>query len=226
MRTIEHDGVEYLEKSGVDELIRGRIAKVSERARFAESRVKELEVEVEGSRGAAQKLEALTTTVEGLQAELKIAGEKYSIHSAIASQGFTDSDTRDMIEWSWRRAMEGKGAKEKVELGEWLEALRASPEEAPGHLRPLLVSQPPSSSQGVEEPQGPSPENTQGSPQAPPPPPSPQPPTSNAGVQASRATGEDLITAALANSDMWRESNDAIKEAWYNQSGQTAPFRW
>ena len=93
MRTIEHDGVEYLEKSGVDELIRGRIAKVSERARFAESRVKELEVEVEGSRGAAQKLEALTTTVEGLQAELKIAGEKYAIHSAIANQGFTDSDT-------------------------------------------------------------------------------------------------------------------------------------
>lgn len=220
MKTITHEGVEYLEKTHVDELVRSRIAKVSERARFAEGRVKELEGELDTTRGAASQVEALTSTVEGLQAELKQASEKYSIHSTIASHGFVDNDTRDMIEWSYRRAMDGVAQKERVELGEWIDNIKASPEAAPSHLRPLLASTP---SQAIEEPQGASQAPTNANISQPP---TPTAPPSNQGVQATKATGEDLVAAALSNPEMWREQNEAIKEIIYGQNGLSAPFKW
>jgi len=87
-------------------------------------------------------------------------------------------------------------------------------------LRPLLASTP---SQAIEEPQGASQPPTNANISQPP---TPKAPPSNQGVQATKATGEDLVAAALANPEMWREQNEAIKEIIYSQNGISAPFKW
>ena len=56
MKTKEIDGIEYILKADVDELIRSRITKVSERARIAEDNVKELEPLVESAKESSEKI--------------------------------------------------------------------------------------------------------------------------------------------------------------------------
>ena len=142
MEIKEIEGVEYILKSEVDDLVRSRLSKVSERARAAESRAAELEKTVEANKGASAKLSDLQLQIESLQQELEQSKELYTVHSTIAKHGFTDPELRDLVEWQYKRAQKGKGKKEQVDLDTWLSNMHTDPQQAPVSLRPFIGKSP------------------------------------------------------------------------------------
>lgn len=213
MEVKEIDGTEYLPKAHVDKLVRERIAKVSERARAAESRVKEMEPQLAAATDSTARLEAMASQLEALQAELSVSKQRYATHSAITSAGFTDPDVRDMVEWSYTRAMEGRPKKDRQALGEWLETVKADPSTAPTALRPHLA--PPSAEQpAATEPAA---EHVQAS----------TAPPSNASVSAApEMGGRDLIEQGMRDPEFYKANREAIRQAWYHQSGKPPSHRF
>ena len=206
MEVKEFDGTGYLPKAAVDKLVRERIAKVSERARAAESRVKEMEPQLAAATDSTARLEAMASQLEALQAELSVSKQRYATHSAITSAGFTDPDVRDMVEWSYSRAMEGRPKKDRQALGEWRETVKADPSTAPTALRPHLAQpsaeQPPATEAAAEHVQA-----------------STAPP-SNASVSAApEMGGRDLIVHVMRDPSFFQAIRDAIRLACYHQSG-------
>ena len=141
VKTIE--GVEYILKTDIDDLVRSRLSKVSERARVAESRVEELERSVEASKGAATQVADLQLQLESLTGELEQSRNLYSIHSTIANHGFTDPQMSKLINWQYKDSMQEIPKKEQPDLDSWLTSLKAAPDKAPITLRPFLQTKAP-----------------------------------------------------------------------------------
>lgn len=137
------EGVEYILKSDVDDLVRSRLSKVSERARAAEARVLELEESVEANKGATQKLTDLQLQIESLTGELEQSKSLYSTHSTIAKHGFIDPELRDLVEWQYQKAIKDIPKKERPDLDTWLSDLKEDPSKATKALRPFLKSEAP-----------------------------------------------------------------------------------
>jgi len=213
MEVKEIDGTEYLPKSAVDKLVRERIAKVSERARTAEGRIKEMEPQLAASADSTARLEAMANQLESLQAELSVSKTRYQTHSAITSAGFTDPDVRDMVEWSYSRAMEGRAKKDRQALGDWIEAVKGDPSTAPTALRPHLAQ--------------PSAEQPAGAPAVADDVPRGTAPPSNASVSAApEMGGRDLIEQGMRDPGFYEANRDAIRAAWYHQSGKPPTHRF
>lgn len=134
------EGVEYYAADQVETLIRSRLAKVSERARTAEGRLEELEGQLGEAQGKAGVSDTLAARVKELEESLTSAEGKYQRHTAISSQGFTDPDVRDLIEWAYDRAASGSDDGDRPELAAWLMSMKEDPSSAPAALRPHLSS--------------------------------------------------------------------------------------
>ena len=220
MEVKDFEGVEYLEKSQVDELIRSRLAKMSERARRAETTIDEMKGQLEKTAGASGQIEAMASQLEALQAELTMSDKKYQIHATITASGFTDPGIRDMIEWSYSRVMAGTAKKNRQPLAEWLETIKSDPAGAPAELRPHITPAPAAP---------PLLENPPAIPGAVPVAVARTPaPPSNGGVQPSPppVSGRGLLDQALADPNMWKAKNEEIRAAWYHQQGKPGPFKF
>ena len=209
METKEINGTEYIEKSDVDELIRSRLAKMSERARNLQSEKDELAAQIESSKGASERLEGMAAQIQSLQAELEISNTRYDLHSTIASHGITDPDLRDMVEWQWKQKMGTLPKKERIGMGEWLKSIQDNPENAPITLRPFLIkegdpkSDSPPKEQSVSKPH----------------------PHSGAVNPPSEMGERDLMERAR-DPQFYSKNRDKIREAWYRQQGIPAPWRF
>jgi len=137
-QTIE--GVEYYQADQVEGLIRSRLAKVSERARTAETQLEELEGQLGEAQGKVGVSDTLAARVAELEESLSSAHGKYDRHTAISGQGFTDPDVRDLIEWAYDRASAGAENGDHPDLEPWLSGLREDPSSAPAALRPHLAA--------------------------------------------------------------------------------------
>ncbi len=137
------EGVEYILKSDVDDLVRSRLSKVSERARAAEARVLELEESVEANKGAAAQLTDLQLQIESLTGQLEQSKSLYSTHSTIAKHGFIDPELRDLVEWQYQKAIKDIPKKERPDLDTWLSDLKEDPSKATKALRPFLKPEAP-----------------------------------------------------------------------------------
>jgi hypothetical protein len=215
------EGVEYIQKDHVDEIVRQRIAKYSERLAQSESKLGQYESELDEARAKMGLVDNLTSQVETLQSKLSTAQSRYERHTTISQFGINDGDVRDMVEWQYDRAMANRSKKDRVELGEWLETIKEDPTQAPSTLRPFFQSQ------AVED--GPQPtQDVQPSqslqPQAPIQPQAAQapiPPSSNRGVQSQAvAAPNDLLTRAT-DPTFYAQNREAIREAYYSRLGQT-----
>ena len=219
MEVKDFEGVEYLEKSQVDELIRSRLAKMSERARRAETTIDDMKGQLEKTAGASGQIEAMATQLEALQAELTMSDQKYQIHATITSSGFTDPGIRDMIEWSYSRVMAGTAKKNRQSLGDWLDTIKSDPAAAPAELRPHIGA---TTSAAL-------PATPAAIPGAIPVAVAPTPaPPSNGGVQPSPppVSGRGLLDQALSDPNMWKAKNEEIRAAWYHQQGKPGPFKF
>ena len=85
------DGVEYIEKESVDELVRKRLSPMSERARRAESRIEELTAALDGSKNASSRIAEHQQRIAELEDKIAKSRAQYQSHSTIAEHGFVDA---------------------------------------------------------------------------------------------------------------------------------------
>ena len=213
MKTITHEGQEYVLRSDIEASFKDRISKLSTRATQAEEQSQALQAELDNQAGKLGSIETLSQQIEQYKIQLEQANTRYDRHSAMAQHGWTDPDLRDAVEWSFDRAMSGRAKKDQQTLSEWLEGIKTDPEQAPAILRPHL-SQPKTESDSVPE------MATQAEPQPQAEGPAllpPRAPQINRGVQPPPAQAGDIITRATQDLDFYRENRDAVRKAWMNR---------
>jgi len=212
-KTIE--GVEYIQKDQVDEIVRSRIAKYSEKLTAAESRISEFESQLDEAKAKSGLVDSLTSQLESLKGELSQANSRYERHATISSHGISDPSIRDAIEWAYDKQMGEVAKKDRVGLGEWLTGINSNPDTAPAFLRPFF---------------GPNASNQTAPPTQSPPTQSPQlqsPPT-NSGIaqrEQTSATQNDLLQKA-GDREFYEANREAIREAYYASKGGKSPFKF
>lgn len=208
------EGEEYILKSAVDEIVRQRISKYSEKTREAEMKIDQLQSEIDDSRSKIAVSDKLTAQIDDLTQQLNQARTQYERHSTISEYGITDPSLRDAVEYFHEREMSGRAKKDQQSLGDWLSAIKSDPSIAPTVLRPHFVTpEQPSDTAPVETPTA----QTQGQ--------AVVPPTSNQGVQVtSNTTSSDLLTRA-SDPVFYNANRPAIREAYYAQRGKPLGFK-
>lgn len=203
------DGIEYIEKTDVDEIISSRLSKYADKNRELETRLEQYQQQIDDAKSSAGLVEKLNSQIDQLTGELTSARSQYERHSIIGKYGIIDPQIRDAVEWTFDREMSSRPKKDQVTLNEWMESISKSPETAPALLRPFFnptpnEQQPPS--QPVHE------QNIPASiPQQ-----APSMIASNNGVRQTGVPAGDVLSRA-SNADFYSKNREAIREAFYSQ---------
>jgi len=144
MKTINHEGQDYVLKSDIENAFKDRIQKLSARAITAEEQAKAFQDQLDNQSGELEKITKLSTRVQELEGELDNANNRYSRHTAMADLGIVDSEVRELVEWQYEKAT--KGDDKAPGLNEWLAAMKKDPSTAPITLRHHLTATEPSAS--------------------------------------------------------------------------------
>lgn len=208
MKTINHEGVEYVLKSDIEAAFKDRISKLSARAIQAEEAAKALQDTLDNQAGELTKISALQEKVSTLEQSLQDAESKYTRVSMLSELGFTDPDLREAVEWSYSRS------NSEASLEEWIKGIKENPAEAPLVLRPHLQSkQAPEASSTTAE-AAPSVEASSAPMQAEAVEhPSLLPPRTNTGAKPAPVQSADLFSR-VGDSDFYRANRDMIMKAW------------
>ena len=209
MKTITHEGHEYVLRTDIESSFKDRISKLSTRATQAEEQSQTLQSELDNQMGKLGSIEALSEQIETYKAQLDQANTRYDRHSAMAQHGWTEPDLRDAVEWSYDRAMANREDAEKQGLSEWLEDIKSDPSQAPAILRPhLSITQ--TESNSVSDHAAPAEAIAEEAPMIIP----PRAPQINRGAQPTPTQGGDIISRATQDLDFYRENRDAVRKAW------------
>lgn len=207
MKSITHDGEEYVLKTDIEAAFKDRISKLSARALQAEETSAQLQEKLDTQSGELTKISTLQEKITTLEASLKDAEGKFTRVSMLSEHGFIDPDLRDAVEWAYQRA------NTETPLEEWIKGIKANPETAPSILRPHLQS---------KEAAIPSSEPSQVS--APEASPAMQmedqvliPPKTNTGAKPAPVQSGDIIKRAVQDPEFYAANRDAIKKAWANR---------
>jgi hypothetical protein len=208
MKTINHEGVEYVLKSDIEAAFKDRISKLSARAIQAEEAAKALQDTLDNQAGELTKISSLQEKVTTLEQSLQDAESKYTRVSMLSELGFTDPDLREAVEWSYNRS------NSEASLEEWIKGIKENPAEAPLVLRPHLQSkQAPEASSTTAE-AAPSVEASSAPMQAEAiEHPSLLPPRTNTGAKPAPVQSADLFSR-VGDSDFYRANRDMIMKAW------------
>lgn len=206
MRTITHEGQEFVLKADIENAFKERIQKLSARAVQAEEQAKAIQDQLDTQSGELAKIQTLSSRVQELEGELETANSRYSRHTAMADMGIIDAEVRELVEWQYSKAT--KGQDKPQPLHDWLAALKENPDTAPVTLRPHL--QP-------KEPMTAAPVNEQVAPQV-----APQvadqpailPPKTNTGAQPAPVQSTDMLKRAADDFEFYKANRDAIRKAW------------
>lgn len=206
METKMIDGVEYIAKEQVDGLIQEKISKYAKRAREAETKVEEMNEQLIQAGEKLKTVDNLTEQIYTLKDELSNAHTKYERHAAIAELGIQDPDVRDALEWQYQRSNTDES------FGDWMKGLKENPENAPSFLRShFQSSEPPKMENKPVE----NVETTKETPQ-----PKTPPKTNAKTVQSNNTeTQKDILSRGLTDPDFYKQNRDAIRQAWFKQSG-------
>ena len=211
MKTVTHEGLEYVLKSDMEQAFQSRIQKLSSRAIQAEELAKQYQEQLDSQAGELQKIQTLGSRVQELESELETANTRYQRQVLMADQGFQDPEIRELVEWQYSKAT--KGQENPVSMSEWLEAMKADPSTAPVTLRPHLNTESvPSegSSEGVQE----AVQESQAPVQAQMDPPAILPPKTNTGTVQAPVQSTDLLKRASEDLDFYRANREAVRKAW------------
>ena len=214
MKTITHEGQEYILKTEVDGIVRERLSKVTETKRSAEKRVQELETQLEDMGGKVKGAEAMASQLASLQDELAVSNQRYERHQAIAAQGITDPEVRDLVEWQYNKAMESKAKKDKIPMGEWMSTMKEggqvptvlkpyfqaqeAPQNAPQESNPVNVDR------SLNQPVGEAPQST------------PRPSTNQGVAQTqNHSTNGDMWKRAGRDFEFYQQNRAELKKQYY-----------
>lgn len=214
MKTITHEGQEYILKTEVDGIVRERLSKVTETKRSAEKRVSELESQLEDMSSKVKGAEAMASQLATLQDELAVSNQRYERHQAIAAQGITDPEVRDLVEWQYNKAMDSKAKKDRIPMGEWMATMKEGGE-VPTVLKPYFQAQEAPQS----TPQESTPTNVDGSqiqslqeaPQS-----TPRPSTNQGVAQTqNHSTSGDVWKRAASDFEFYQQNRAELRKAYY-----------
>ena len=214
METKEIDGVEYVKKSEVENIIKQRVDKVASRANEAEQTNKELQSRLEKASKSDSTIDLLTQQIEQMKQQLTKSEQKYTRFQSMSKHGLVDPDIVDAIEWSYEKSQAGKKKSEIVNLGEWLDSIVEDPTTAPTVLRPHLQNLRP---EAVETPNDmdvdTSTQNQLAQMEQVERRPAPQ---TNNGVRPSPEPS-NLIERGLQDADFYAQNRDEIRKAWMSR---------
>ena len=138
METKEIDGIEYVKKAEVENIIKQRVDKVAQRASESESVAEELREKLEKSSKSETTIGLLTEQIEKMKTDLQSSEQKYTRFQSMSKHGFNDPDIIEAIEWSYEKSQNGKTGSDVKNLGDWLDNIVTDPTTAPKILRPHL----------------------------------------------------------------------------------------
>ena len=209
MKTINHEGVEYVLKADIEAAFKDRISKLSARAIQAEEAAKALQETLDNQSGELTKISTLQEKVSTLEQSLQEAESKYSRVSMLSDLGFTDPDLRDAVEWAYSRS------NSEASLEDWIKGIKENPAEAPMVLRPHLqanattaaTAEASPSAEAVPEVQAETAES-----------PSLLPPRTNTGAKPAPVQSGDILSrVGSGDLDFYEQNHEAIKKAWRQQ---------
>ena len=107
MKTINHEGQEYVLKTDMENAFKDRIQKLSARALQAEEAAATIQDQLDNQSGELSKIQKLSSRVQELEQELENANSRYTRHTAMSELGITDPDVRELVEWqyAWSRCI-------------------------------------------------------------------------------------------------------------------------
>ena len=209
MKTINHEGVEYVLKADIEAAFKDRISKLSARAIQAEEAAKALQETLDNQSGELTKISTLQEKVSSLEQSLQEAESKYSRVSMLSDLGFTDPDLRDAVEWAYSRS------NSEASLEDWIKGIKENPAEAPMVLRPHLqanaapeaTAEASPSAEAAPEVQAETAES-----------PSLLPPRTNTGAKPAPVQSGDILSrVGSGDLDFYEQNHEAIKKAWRQQ---------
>jgi len=207
MKTITHEGVEYVLKADIEAAFKDRISKLSARAIQAEEVAKALQDTLDNQSGELTKISTLQEKVSTLEQSLQDAESKYSRVSMLSEQGFTDPDLREAVEWAYQRS------KSESSLEDWIKGIKENPAEAPIVLRPHLLAKasPETTAEAAPSTEAaPIPaEAVESAPLL--------PPRTNTGAKPAPVQSGDIISRGLKDGEFYEQNRDAIMKAWRQQ---------
>lgn len=206
MKTINHEGVEYVLKSDIEAAFKDRISKLSARAIQAEEAAKALQDTLDNQSGELQKISALQEKVTTLEQSLQDAESKYTRVSMLSDMGFTDPDLRDAVEWAYSRA------NSEASLEDWIKGIKENPGEAPLVLRPHLQTTAPETTAEAAPAVEAAPIQAEAVEAAP-----LLPPRTNTGAKPAPVQNGDILSRGLKDPEFYEENRDAIMKAWRQQ---------
>lgn len=199
MKTINHDGEEFVLKSEIEAAFKDRISKLSNRAIQAEEQAATLQEQIDSQSGELSKISKLQEQISTLEESLQSAETKYSRVTMMSDLGFTDPEIRDALEWAYQRA----GVETPLE--DWIREIKESPETAPLVLRPHLSQ---------AKPQEATVETREIQAQEIEPPPLMLPPKTNTGTKPAPVQSGDILKRAATDPEFYAQNREAIKKAW------------
>jgi len=209
MKTINHEGVEYVLKADIEAAFKDRISKLSARAIQAEEAAKALQETLDNQSGELTKISTLQEKVTTLEQSLQEAESKYSRVSMLSDLGFTDPDLRDAVEWAYSRA------NSEASLEDWIKGIKENPAEAPMVLRPhLQANATPEASAEASPSAEAAPEVQAETVESP----SLLPPRTNTGAKPAPVQSGDILSrVGSGDLDFYEQNHEAIKKAWRQQ---------
>lgn len=215
MNEIEHDGQKYILKSDIENIIKERISKVASRANAAESKLGELETQLESNKKSLTSVDLLNTQLTELKSKLEKSETRFERYQSISKHGLTDPEIAEAVEAQYDRAQSKLGKKDKMPLSEWLDGHVANPTEAPkilGLLLQTVTSAQPAPAEAAETPQAaeaaPANLHQQNNYQT--------APRANANSVPPPQKSENY-DHALKDGKLYREYRDKIKQSYYDK---------
>ena len=212
---INHEGKTYILKSQVEGIIKDRISKIASKASEAERRANELETSLAEISNKTASLDVIAQQLEEMKGKLSASENRFERYQAVSKYGITEPDIIEAIEYSYEKSMKNKAKKDQVALDAWISNHLESPNEAPVLLRPHLVQV--AASRAPQEAKT-EPENISSSPLS---------VEKNQPVQnlvshnqntVKAPEKQNIINQGLKDGKFYRESREAIMQAWLNQS--------
>ena len=213
METKIIDGVEYIAKEHVDGLIQEKISKYAKRTREAETQIEDMNQRLVEAGEKLKTVDNLTEQIYGLKEELSNANSKYERHAAISEFGITDPDVRDALEWQYQRS------KSDESFGDWIKGLKENPENAPSFLRSHFQN---NEAPKMDDNTAQNVETIKETPK-----PKQAPKTNQKTVQSNNTeTNKDILSRGLNDPNFYKANREAIRNAWFQQSGSKPPSKF
>lgn len=134
------EGVEYILKSSVENIIKDRVSKVAARANQAEAKVNDLQSKLSDMSKSVSNVDILTSRIEELQSELGKSEQKYTRFQSISKHGLSDPRMVAAVEYVYDYEQQKLPKKDRQSLSDWLDYQVENPDQSHPLLEPHLRS--------------------------------------------------------------------------------------